>query len=112
TESGNLGGIVNLNVGINFGTATLTRYNLALTDANSRNWNGTLNNGPVPLSTFVQNGTPLAVICGSTSCGSGVGSGSATGMLIGPNAKGLISSYVLSTTTGQAVAGAAIISRP
>jgi hypothetical protein len=110
TESGNLGGSVSLNVGINLGAATVTSYNLAVTDANSRSWTGTLNNGPVALSTFAQNGTPLAVSCGG--CGSGTASGSATGILIGPNAKGLISSYVLSTTTGQAVAGAAIISRP
>jgi hypothetical protein len=110
TESGNLGGSVSLNVGINLGAATVTSYNLAVTDANSRSWTGTLNNGPVALSTFSQNGTPLAVSCGG--CGSGTASGSATGILIGPNAKGLISSYVLSTTTGQAAAGAVVMSRP
>lgn len=111
TESGNLGGSVTLNVGINLGTATVTSYNLAVADANSRNWTGTLN-GPVALSTFARNGTPLAVTCGGATCGSGMGSGVAAGMLIGPNAKGLISSYVLGTTTGQAVAGAVVISRP
>ena len=111
TESGNLGGSVNLNVGINLGTATLTSYILNVADANSRNWTGTLNNS-VPLSTFAQSGTTLAVTCSGASCGSGTGSGLATGLLVGPNAKGLISSYVVSTTTGQAVAGAAIISRP
>ena len=110
TESGNLGGSVTLNVGINLGTATVTSYNLAVADANSRNWTGTLNS-PVALSTFA-NGMPLAVTCGSTSCGLGTGSGKAAGMLIGPNAKGMISSYVLSTTTGQAVAGAVVMSRP
>lgn len=110
TESGNLGGSVNLNVGINLGTSTVTSYNLAVADANSRNWTGTLNNGPVALATFAQNGAPLAVTC--SGCGSGMASGSAAGILIGPNAKGLISSYVLSTTTGQAVAGAVIMSRP
>jgi len=110
TESGNIGGSVNLNVGVNLGSATVTSYNLAVTDANSRNWVGTLNNGPVPLSVFARNGAPLAVSCGG--CGAGTASGSAAGMLIGPNAKGLISSYILSTTTGSAVAGAVLMSRP
>lgn len=110
-ESGNLGGSVNLNVGINLGTSTLTSYNLSVADVHSRNWTGTFN-GSVPLSTFALNGTPLTVTCGGTSCGSGMGSGLAAGLLIGPNAKGLISSYVLSTTTGQSVAGAALVSRP
>ena len=111
TESGALGGSVNLNVGINLGTNTVTSYNLTVTDANSRNWTGTLSD-PVAFSIFSQNGTPLAVTCGGTSCGSGMGHGVAAGMLIGPNAKGMISSYVLSTTTKQAVAGAVVISRP
>jgi hypothetical protein len=111
TESGNLGGSVTLNVGINLGTSTMTSYNLAVVDADSRNWFGTLN-GPVALSTFALNGAPLAVSCGGASCGSGIGGGVAAGMLVGPNANGLISSYALSTTSGQAVAGAAIISRP
>ena len=108
TESGNIGGNVTLNVGINLGAATVTSYNLGVTDANSRNWTGTLNS-PVPLSTFA-NGMPLAVTCGG--CGSGMASGNTAGMLIGPNAKGLISSYLLSTATGQAVAGAVVMSRP
>jgi hypothetical protein len=109
TESGTLGGSVTLNVGINLGTGTLTSYNLAVKDANSRSWTGNLVSGtPVALSTFA-NGTPLAVTCGVCS---GPANGSAAGILIGPNAKGLISSYVLSTTTGQAVAGAVVMSRP
>jgi hypothetical protein len=109
TESGNIGGSATLNVGMNLGAGTLTSYNLAVTDANSRSWTGNLVNGtPVPLAAFA-NGTPLTVTCGACS---GAASGSAAGMLIGPNAKGLISSYVLSTTTGQAVAGAAVMSRP
>lgn len=113
TESGNLGGSVSLNVGINLTAATVTNYTLGVTDAKARNWTGTLN-GPVALSTFTNgaNGMPLAVTCAGTSCGSGTGIGSAAGMLVGPNAKGLISSYVLSTTTGQAVAGAVVMSRP
>jgi len=110
TESGNIGGIVNLNVGINLGTSIVTSYNLAVTDTNSRNWAGTLNNGSVPLSTFARNGTPLAVTC--VGCGSGTASGSAAGILVGPNAKGMISSYALGTTMGQAVAGTVVMSRP
>jgi hypothetical protein len=108
TESGNIrsNGGVTLNVGVNLGTGILTSYNLAVTDASNRNWTGTIS-GPVPLSTFA-NGTPLA---GNCNCGSGMvsASGSAAGMLIGTNAGGLISSYVLGTTTGQAVAGAVVI---
>jgi hypothetical protein len=109
TESGSLGGSVTLNVGINLGAApTVTNYALAVTDGNARSWTGNLINGiPVALSTFA-NGTPLAVTCGGA-C-SGMASGSAAGMLIGQNAGGLISSYVLSTTTGKAVAGAVVLS--
>lgn len=108
TESGNMGGSVNLNIAINLGASTVTSYNLTVTDANARNWTGSLVNGtPVALATFA-NGTPLAVSCS----GSGVATGSAAGLLIGPNAKGLISSYVLSTTNGQAVTGAVLMSRP
>ncbi len=106
TETGVLGGTVSLNVGVNLGAGTLTSYNLAVTDANSRSWTGSLS-GSVPLSAFA-NGTPLAVTC---SC-PGTASGSAAGMLIGPNAKGLISSYLMSTTNGSAVAGAVVMSRP
>lgn len=107
TESGNIGGSVTLNVGINLSNATLTSYILNVADANSRNWTGTFN-GTVPLATFAQNGTSLAVTCAACT---GTPSGNAAGMLIGPNAKGLISSYIMSTTTGQAVAGTAIMSR-
>jgi hypothetical protein len=109
TETGNVGGSVNLNVGINLGAATVTNYTLAVTDASSRNWNGTFN-GSVALSTFAQNGVSLAVTCAG--CISTLGSGSAVGVLIGTQAKGLISSYVLSTPSGQSVVGAAIVSRP
>lgn len=107
TESGNIrsNSGVTLNVGINLGTGTLTSYILAVADANSRNWIGTLSS-PVPLSAFA-NGTSLAVTCTCT----GTASGSAAGMLIGQSAKGLISSYQMSTTTGQAVAGAVVMSR-
>ena len=106
TETGALGGTVSLNVGVNLGAGTLTSYNLAVTDANSRNWTGALS-GSVPLSAFA-NGTSLAVTC---TC-PGATSGSAAGMLVGPNAKGLISSYLMSTTSGSAVAGAVVMSRP
>jgi len=106
TESGVTGGTVTLNVGINFGgTPSVSSYNLAVTDGNSRNWTGTLN-GQVPLSAFA-NGVPLAVTC---SC-PGTPSGNAAGLLIGSNASGLISSYVMSTNKGAAVAGAVVISR-
>jgi hypothetical protein len=112
TELGNLGGsVTSLTMDINLGaTPTVSNYKLNVTDANSRNWTGT-SSGSMSLSTFA-NGIPLGVICAGTSCGSVTGSGSAAGILIGPNAKGLISSYVLSTTTGQAVAGAVVLSRP
>jgi hypothetical protein len=102
TEQGKLGGSVALSVGVNLSAATVTSYNLGVTDGNSRIWTGTFS-GSTPLSTFA-NGIPLTTTC---SC-SGTPSGSAAGILIGPNAGGLISSYVL--TAGQAaVAGAVVI---
>ena len=109
SESGNPGGSVTLNVSVNLGTSTLTGYNLNVTDASSRNWNAQLINGtPVALSSFA-NGTPLSVNCNSCT---GSATGNAAGLLIGSNAKGMISSYALGTTTGQAVTGAVILSRP
>ena len=115
TETGKIGGSVALNVGIDLSNSLLTSYSLNVVDANSspRTWSGTLNNSsPVSLVSFAQGGASLAVTCAGTTCGTGVGNGAAAGMLIGPNAKGLISSYLLSTTTGQGVAGAVIQSRP
>lgn len=108
TESGNLGGSVTLNVGIDLTAATVTSYNLGVTDANYRSWTGTFS-GSAPLSTFA-NGISLSATC-AVSC-TGSATGNATGVLIGPKAGGLISSYVLSTTSGQAVAGAVVLSRP
>jgi hypothetical protein len=105
TESGKLisNSGVTLNVGVNLTAATVTSYNLGVADGNSRNWTGTFS-GSAPLSTFA-NGVPLAVTC---TCSSGTTSGSAAGILIGQNAGGMISSFVL--TAGQAaVAGAAVI---
>ena len=110
TESGKLGSSnLTLNVGIDLTSATVTNYTLGVTDASARIWTGDLLNGPVALSTFA-NGTPLAVTCAG-SC-TGTASGSAAGIVIGSSGKGLISSYLLSTTNGQAVAGAVVISRP
>lgn len=110
TESGKLGSSnLTLNVGIDLTSATVTNYTLGVTDASARIWTGDLLNGPVALSTFA-NGTPLAVTCAG-SC-TGTASGSAAGIVIGASGKGLISSYLLSTTNGQAVAGAVVISRP
>lgn len=110
TESGKLGSSnLTLNVGIDLTSATVTNYTLGVTDANARIWTGDLLNGtPVALSTF-SNGTPLAVTC-TGSC-TGTASGSAAGIVIGSSGKGLISSYLLSTTNGQAVAGAVVMSR-
>jgi len=107
TESGKLGSSnLTLNVGIDLTAATVTSYNLAVTDGNSRTWNGTFS-GSAPLSTFA-NGIPLAGTCAG-SC-TGTASGSAAGIVIGSSGKGLISSYVL--TAGQAaVAGAVVMSR-
>ncbi len=108
TESGNRSNSgVTLNVAIDFATAKITNYTLGVTDANTRYWTGTLSS-PATLSTFA-NGIPLNVNCPSCS---GMATGSAAGIVIGQTAKGLISSYQLSTTTGQAVTGAVVLSRP
>ncbi len=110
-ELGGIGGSVNLNVNVSLGAnAAVTSYNVGVIDAHARNWNGTFN-GNVPLGTFAQTGVPLAVSCTGASCGSGVGSGTAVGILVGPSANGLISAYGLSTTTGQNVVGTAVLSR-
>ena len=111
-ELGSLGGNVTISTSIQLGASpAVTSYNVGVTDANSRVWSGTFS-GSTSLAIFAQTGVNLSVICAGPQCGSGTGTGNATGILIGPNAKGLITSYGLATTTGQAVAGAAVLSRP
>ncbi|MBS4097682.1 MAG: FecR domain-containing protein [Sulfuricella sp.] len=111
-ELGGMGGNVKLDVTVSLGgNAAVTAYNLGVSDAQARNWSGAFS-GNVPLGDFAQRGVPLAVTCSGASCGSGSGSGSAVGVLAGPAAKALVTSYGLSTTTGQQVVGTAILSRP
>jgi hypothetical protein len=105
TEQGLVGSSnLTLNVGINLGAnPVVNSYNLGVTDKSSRNWTGTYSGPPTPLSTFA-NGIPLV-----TTCTCGPASGSAAGIMVGPNAGGLISTYVLSTTNGQTVAGSVVM---
>jgi hypothetical protein len=111
-ELGGIGGGVTINTGIQLGASpAVTSYNIGVVDANSRTWAGAFA-GSVPLLTFAQSGVPLSVTCTGAQCGAGAGTGNATGILIGPSAKGLITSYGLATTTGQRVGGAAVLSRP
>lgn len=110
-EMGGVGGNIGLNVNVRLGAnAAVTSYNIKVTDAHARNWSGTFS-GDVPLGDFAQNGLNLIVSCTGASCGSGIGTGSAVGILVGPKANGLISAYGLSTTTGQNVVGTAVLSR-
>lgn len=111
-ELGGMGGSVKADISINLGpNAAVTAYHLAVSDAQARNWNGSFN-GNVAIADFAQRGVPLSVSCSGAFCGSGVGAGSAVGALVGPAAKALVTSYGMTTTSGQQVAGVAVLSRP
>jgi hypothetical protein len=94
-ELGNIGGSLTVNTSIQLGASpAVTSYNIGVTDANSRVWAGAFS-GSLPLSAFAQTGVPLSVNCAGAQCGSGTGIGNATGILIGPNAKGLLRQSVV-----------------
>ena len=112
TEAGELGGgLKSLSVGINLGANPgVTNYDVSVTDNASRDWSGHFN-GFVSLSDFRQSGAPLAAFCAGAGCGVGTGNGKATGIVVGNTAGGMLTSYGLSTTTGQSVTGVAVLSR-
>ncbi len=114
-ELGGVGGTLNLSVQVQLGaSASLIDYNLSVLDANARNWTGRFT-GTAPLSVFGTGGVPLNVTCTGGGCGSGLGDPSrslAVGQLLGAGARGLITTYGLATTTGQVVAGSAVLMRP
>lgn len=92
----NVGGTAALvaNVLVGPTNASLVGYNLNVNDANGRTWNATLNS-PQSLQSFSRSpSTPnLSVTCAGA-CAS-TGQGSASGLVIGDNARGMISSYGL-----------------
>jgi hypothetical protein len=112
-EDGRIGGSLHaLEVNVDLGAKPgVTGYAVRIEDAQARNWTGGFN-GFVPLGEFAAGRLPLNARCDGAGCGSGTGTGSAAGVLIGGSAKGLITTYGLGTTTGQGVAGAAVLSRP
>ncbi|MDN0083219.1 FecR domain-containing protein [Crenobacter sp. SG2305] len=112
-ESGGVGGQVNaLSIDMQFGPQVwVTSYQLNATDSQSRNWNAQFN-GRASLRDFRAGRLPLTAQCSGEGCGSGVGNGQASGAVIGKTGKGVITSFGLQTTSGQTVAGAAVVSRP
>lgn len=112
-ESGGIGGKVNsLKIGVQFGPQTrITSYQLNATDSQSRTWNANFS-GAINLPNFRAGNLPLTVQCQGDGCGSGMGRGSAAGVVIGNVGKGVMTTYGLHTTTGQTTAGAALVTRP
>ncbi|MCW3478454.1 FecR domain-containing protein [Neisseriaceae bacterium JH1-16] len=112
-ESGGIGGQVNaLSIGVQFGPqVSITSYQLNATDSMSRTWNAQFN-GQVSIRDFRDGKLPLTTQCIGDGCGVGNGAGQAAGVIIGKSGKGIITSFGLQTTSGQAVAGAAVVSRP
>jgi hypothetical protein len=112
-ESGGIGGQVNaLSIGIQFGPQIwVTSYQLNATDGQSRNWNAQFN-GQASLRDFRAGKLPLTAQCSGDGCGSGAGNGQASGVIVGKSGKGVITSFGLQTTSGQTVAGAAVVARP
>ncbi|SCK15369.1 hypothetical protein [Vogesella sp. LIG4] len=112
-ESGSVGGQLNtLQIGVQFGPQIrVTSYQLNATDAQSRTWNAQFS-GNVGLPDFRAGRLPLTVQCSGDGCGSSTGSGSAAGVVIGNNGKGIITSYGLQTSGGAKAGGVAVVSRP
>lgn len=108
TETRQVGGTAALTAAVQFGAIPLlTRYDLTVTDAASRNWVGNLPTVRT-LDAFANGGVGLNVTC-SGGCASAA-SGSANGYVIGPNRGGLISSYDLHA--GPAAVIGSIVVKP
>lgn len=106
SESGAVGGSVDSisitlkNLG---GAIHVYTYDLSVTDAHGRNWNGNLTT-PQGLATFTHNpGQNLTVSC--PSCPAGPATGQAAGMAIGNPVSGFVSSYSMKQG-GAGVTGA------
>ncbi|MBB5019648.1 hypothetical protein HNQ59_002956 [Chitinivorax tropicus] len=112
-EHGRLGGrIHNMAVDVMFGgNPGVTRYDVHLTDAQQRDWHGSMN-GFQSLTDFAVGQVQLQTSCSGKGCGVGHGTGSATGLLVGQQGKGLATGFGLTTQTGQTVNGVAVLSRP
>jgi len=112
-ESGGIGGQVNaLSIGVQFGPQVrITSYQLNATDSLSRTWDAQFN-GQVSIRDFRAGKLPLSARCTGDGCGTGVGTGQAAGVIVGKSGKGVITSFGLQTTSGQTVAGSAVVSRP
>jgi hypothetical protein len=112
-ESRGVGGQLNaLSVGVQFGAQVkVTSFHVNLTDSQNRTWDAS-STGSISLRDFRAGRLALSGQCSGDGCGSGAAGGSAAGVIIGKNGKGLITSYGLKTSSGQSVAGAAVLSRP
>ncbi|MBK8065963.1 MAG: FecR domain-containing protein [Betaproteobacteria bacterium] len=109
TETGTLGGSLN-SVSISLNNGNLTGYSLGITDGQGRSWSGcafACSVGSVGLVQFADKGVQLT--------GSGPGgsvSGNAHGLPVGPNGKGVISSFDMKTAGGAAVTGSFLVKDP
>jgi hypothetical protein len=111
--AGNAGKLNSLNIGVNFSSQTITRYDLNATVAGNT-WDAHLASGSASLSNFTNpqvaggaNGIALTGTC-SPSCGAGPVTGSARGTFTGDQAQGLITSYQLQNGSTGVVGVAAL----
>ncbi|WP_338620155.1 hypothetical protein [Paludibacterium sp. THUN1379] len=111
-ENGKMGGQINsLTANVTFGAnPTIDHYAINVTDGQGRIWDA--NSGAaVSLQTFQSSGIALNGSC--TGCQSPtISNGSAAGVLIGPQAGGMISHYGLQTNQNESVSGVGILKKP
>ena len=110
-ENGRIGGTATLNAGVIFGAnPRIVSYNLNVADASARNWSASLN-GPQSLASFARSpGAPnLSVTCSGACAPSGVGQ--ASGIVVGANGGGLMSSYGLTAGPNNFVTGSVLVRR-
>jgi len=112
TAEDNVPGVGTLNslrVAVSLGANPgVTSYAVSAQDHLDRAWTGDFS-GFASLRQFAGGGLPLDVTCTGNGCGSGVGQGNAAGLIIGNTGSGLLTSYGLSTTSGQSIVGAAVL---
>ena len=110
-ENGLVGGTVSsFSATINFASLQLTNWNIALTDANSRSWNGAYT-GTLSLNPAGAFSAPLtsAGCTGAGCAGSTTGTGNFSAIVVGPNGGGIISSYDIQS--GSAAVGGSVVAK-
>jgi hypothetical protein len=120
-ELGQIGGAISAaNITVDFSTATVTGYQLAVTDARGSTFSGAYT-GSETLINLMRYGVPLSGNCsGGSACANnatlitsqnGGGDSRGYGLIFGPSAGGILGSYQMKASNSVGVAGAMTLRR-